>query len=351
MYLMGLTMEDNSYIKYTRSLHTNPIFKSMSFQYRHIYLTILVNMAYKPIQLNDHGVLINLKPGQFMTTVRELVKLCDEKSIKKGTVERALIMFEKVGFSGQETGHTKTIITVTEPSICDSLKNKNGTSFGTKTGQERDIKEERKEIKEEKHTHVEIPMEAKRVSGGDCNSYSFSNKEHKEHQSYPKHQEDDEILPSKPLPKTVELKHPFGEEELVMLTYSEHQKLMKIMSQDEFEFWVKQLEIEIARKGLREFNKKNQSHYGAILAFKNYRESRSVGFKTNEVTSPTENIKHAQYTQEYYKSDYYELQIFRDRVEFIPHKGNAPVRAIKFNDNGFKDQFQNELYKKGFKKK
>ena len=141
-------MEDNTYIKYTRSLHTNPVFKGMSFEYRHIFITILVNMAFKPIQMNDHGNLIDLKPGQYMTTIRELTKLCDEKEIDKSKVERALNMFEKVGFSRQETRHRKTIITITESSICESLKKQIETKIETKSRQDRDTKEEIQEIKE-----------------------------------------------------------------------------------------------------------------------------------------------------------------------------------------------------------
>ena len=135
-------MEDNTFIKYTRSLHTNLIFKSMSLEYRHIFMTILVNMAFKPLQLNDHGKLIDLQPGQLMITIRGLVKLCDEKSIDLPKVQRALKMFESIGFSRQETIHRKTIITVTESSICESIKPKDDTIFDTRSIQDRYTKEE-----------------------------------------------------------------------------------------------------------------------------------------------------------------------------------------------------------------
>lgn len=145
-------MEDNTYIKYTRSLHTNPVYKSLSFEYRHIFMTILVNMAFKPVQMNDHGVLINLKPGQFMTTIRGLAKLCDEKGIDAPKVQRALMMYENIGFSIQETIHKKTIITIKEPSICESLKKEVDTRIETKSIQDRyKIDTQKKNEKKEKN--------------------------------------------------------------------------------------------------------------------------------------------------------------------------------------------------------
>lgn len=155
-------MHDNTFIKYTRSLHTNKIFKSLSFEYRHIFMTILVNMAFKPIQLNDHGVLIDLKPGQFMTTIRELVKLCDEKGIDRSKVERALTMFEKVGFSRQETRHRKTIITIKESSICESLNCEVETINETKSRQDRDkIETQKKKDKKEEKEKTTPPTPSK----------------------------------------------------------------------------------------------------------------------------------------------------------------------------------------------
>ena len=210
--------------------------------------------------------------------------------------------------------------------------------------------EDRSKKKEEEHTlsnqkAQEIPIELKRVSGGGfVNSFSFNSS--KEEIS------DDEILEPRPLPKTVELKHTFGIEEVVELTFEEHKKLMKVLSKEEFDFWVRQVELEILRKGVNEFNKKNQSHYAVILAFKEYRESKNLGFKTNEITSPEENIKFAQFINQNYYSPYYRLDILNDRVEFVQQSGSSgQFKEIKFKEKGFKDLLQSEIHKKGFKKR
>lgn len=160
-------MEDHSFIKYTRSLHNNPLFKSMSFEYRHIFMTILVNMAFKPVQMNDHGHLIDLNPGQFMTTVRGLAKLCDEKGIDGPKVQRALKMFENIGFSTQETIHRKTIITIRESSICECIKIQNDTRIDTKSIQDRykidTQKKNDKKDKKEKTTTTPTPSKGSAV--------------------------------------------------------------------------------------------------------------------------------------------------------------------------------------------
>lgn len=129
-------MKEDTYIKYTRDLHTNPVFKSLPYQYRHIFITLLVHMAFRPVRMNDHGVMIDILPGQLMVTFKEIVRLCDEEDIDKSKVQRALILFEKTGLTRQETIHRKTVITVTEPSICRSLNYPIDTRFDTRSIQQ-----------------------------------------------------------------------------------------------------------------------------------------------------------------------------------------------------------------------
>lgn len=157
--------DDLTYIKYSRNLHTNPVFKGFSYQYRHIFLTILVNVTYKSLIVNDHGVLIDLKPGQLMTTLRDLVRLCDEPDIDKSKIERALTFFEKCQFSRQETRHRKTIITITESSICAILNLQNETTIETKSRQDRDkIETEKKKDKKEKKDKKKEKIEKEKAS-------------------------------------------------------------------------------------------------------------------------------------------------------------------------------------------
>jgi hypothetical protein len=148
-------------------------------------------MAFAPTAVNDHGVWVNLQPGQLMITIRGLVDLCDRKEIKKGTVERALIRLKEVAFTfqnpgqetGQETGQRKSIITVIEPSICESLKiesgTRNGTRNGTLTGQKQDInkndkKDKNFKNKEDKSSFVETAAQLANTPAFDFSKGQFT---------------------------------------------------------------------------------------------------------------------------------------------------------------------------------
>jgi hypothetical protein len=132
----------SGFIKLPRSLLQDPLWKSLPYTYRHIFLTILEHAVWKPTKVNDHGKIIDLKPGQLLTTLRLLVKLCDEPDINKRLIERALVKFNLLDFSGHEVGQKKTVITITRKDIVELW----GTENGTKVGQTRDIKEEVKTL-------------------------------------------------------------------------------------------------------------------------------------------------------------------------------------------------------------
>lgn len=136
------------YIKYPRKLNECRSWKALPYTYRHVFLTIMSHASHCEDTFDDNGVIIPLLPGQFVTTIRRLVELCNEPDIDKSLIERALARFEKVGFSRQEVRHIKTIITITEPEFCEALKKKIETTFETKSRQDRDTKEELRELKE-----------------------------------------------------------------------------------------------------------------------------------------------------------------------------------------------------------
>lgn len=134
---------NDGYIKIPRSLLNDPLWKSLPFTYRHVYLTILQHMVFKETTYDDFGVLVTLKPGELITTIRRLAELCNETDIDKSLIERALAKFEKIGFSRQTSRHRKTIVTITRKDICDLIE----TRIETNSRQTRDIKEESKERK------------------------------------------------------------------------------------------------------------------------------------------------------------------------------------------------------------
>jgi hypothetical protein len=76
-------------------------------------------------------------------------------------------MFKKVGFSRQETRHRKTIITITEPSICKYFKCEDKAESETKSRQDRDKieaqKKNYKKYKNYKKTTTTMPIEEEPV--------------------------------------------------------------------------------------------------------------------------------------------------------------------------------------------
>jgi len=135
-------MSNSGFIQIPKSFLTGFIWNNLSLEYRHIFTTILIHMAFKPTQMNSFGHIVTVQPGQFLTTLEDLERLCKHKKIKESKIYRAWQKFNLVGISKQETKHGKTLITITEPAICELLKNQNETGFDTRTKQERNIKEE-----------------------------------------------------------------------------------------------------------------------------------------------------------------------------------------------------------------
>lgn len=128
----------SGFIQLPRSLLSDKLWKDLPYTYRHVYLTILSKVVFKPTIQDDFGVLVHLKPGQYLTTERELARLCDEPDIDRCVVQRALKKFFQFGFSIQTSIHKKTIITITREDICELID----PNFNPNSIQTRSIKEE-----------------------------------------------------------------------------------------------------------------------------------------------------------------------------------------------------------------
>ena len=128
-------MSDNGYIQILHDLFRHPSFISAPPSYRCVLITILDRACHAPCKQDDHGVIIDLLPGQFLCTIRQLAELAN---VGRKDVEHAIARFSKIEILGQEVRHRKTIFT-----ILWGIKLKStGTVSGTTLGQDRDIKEE-----------------------------------------------------------------------------------------------------------------------------------------------------------------------------------------------------------------
>ena len=144
----GSSMSDDGYIKIPRSLLNNPIWQGCREKYKKVFLTILLNVSYREQTFSIGDKIIEIKPGQFCTSLLNLVELCNkgvrfkEDKIDKNIVERSVSLFTRCQLLRQEVRHGKSVITITHPEIYNFYNFNSETRSETKPRQNRDIKEE-----------------------------------------------------------------------------------------------------------------------------------------------------------------------------------------------------------------
>jgi DNA-binding transcriptional regulator YhcF (GntR family) len=149
-------VQENNFVQIYREALTDPAINEMPLTYRWVYLTILINACHSPCTFNDHGITINLKPGQFMCTIRKLAELAN---VKPNHVQRALAKLSHMQKVIQEVIHKKTILTVVW-----GLKLNNGdTRNDAKVIQERYTKEESKKVKHDEDDDAEKFLEDEKL--------------------------------------------------------------------------------------------------------------------------------------------------------------------------------------------
>lgn len=122
------------FLQIPRSLLEHPTIESLNDKHFRIFIKLLQKMCYRPCKQDDHGVTIDLEPGQFMFTFRDLAK---ELKVSVGALQRILARLTSVQISTHKTIHTKTILTFTFPDICALLKKSTDTESDTKSIQDR----------------------------------------------------------------------------------------------------------------------------------------------------------------------------------------------------------------------
>lgn len=125
-------MSSKGFLAIPRALLQDHNWLSFSLIEEKIFMTIYQNCCWEDREMDDHGVIIKLKPLQLLTTVRDLAKLCRHSECNKSKIERAKSKFILIGFLRQEVRHTKTILTITEKHICEMSE----TRFETKVRQD-----------------------------------------------------------------------------------------------------------------------------------------------------------------------------------------------------------------------
>lgn len=143
-------MSYEGHIEFPRSLYNNPHWKSMRNKYQKVFTTLLFNFRFKEKEFKIGQEIIKIQPGQFCSSIRNLIELCNEgvkfkeDKVDKNIVSRAVSLFARIGFVRHEVRQGKSIFTVTFPELYDYFKSVSETASETKVRQKRDTKEESK---------------------------------------------------------------------------------------------------------------------------------------------------------------------------------------------------------------
>jgi hypothetical protein len=147
-------MSNQGFIKLSRSLHTDPLWRGLTTRERHVFMTLLHHVAFSSYTMDDHGTLVTVNPGQFLTTEREFSELCnhsrpkDMKRIERNFVARTWSKLNYIGFLSQKISHKKTLLTLTRKDIYEISEPKNELKLSQT--QAKDEPEKKKDKKEKK---------------------------------------------------------------------------------------------------------------------------------------------------------------------------------------------------------
>lgn len=172
-------MSSEGFIKIPRSLLDDPLWNSLSPVYQHIFIIIFKNACYKPRKFDDHGHILDLKPGQLCISEDDLRKLC-HKSISENDIHRCIVKLKLYGFLSQKVNHKKSILTITYTSIYEDFKNQNEPISEpnlnqTRTKLEPQTKKDKKDKKVKKEDTLAPEVASQRTeAGGNSIIFSFN---------------------------------------------------------------------------------------------------------------------------------------------------------------------------------
>lgn len=155
---IGGSMSDEGFVKLPRSLFNDPNWKGMREKYRRVFLVLLFHTSFTEKSFGIGANLITIGPGQFCTSIRNLVDLCNDgikfkdDKVDKNIVERAVSLFTKIGLVRQEVRHGKSVLTITQRELYDHFQKQSETGSETRPRLDRDTNEERKEREDMKET-------------------------------------------------------------------------------------------------------------------------------------------------------------------------------------------------------
>lgn len=110
----------SGYFSLPRSFTRDPLWIELPLSYQNVFLVILDHVCWEPRKFDDHGVILDLQPGQICTTERDLAKKC-HKSVTNVIVHRSIDKFKKHRFLKQEVKHVKSVLSITDKRLYDLI--------------------------------------------------------------------------------------------------------------------------------------------------------------------------------------------------------------------------------------
>lgn len=168
----GTAMENSGYFIIPRSVTSDPRYQGARLKYQKVLHILFENVAFAPTTHAIGSEIVQIGIGQLCISIRGLMDLCNEgvkfkeDKVDKNVIERASHFWARCGFVRQEVRHDKTILTITVPSFYDRKKKVSETPSETGERQNRDSKEEDKELKEDNiiSSVAVAPSEKKKIS-------------------------------------------------------------------------------------------------------------------------------------------------------------------------------------------
>lgn len=150
-------MTNYGFIRLPRAFLTDSTWCNFTSRDQHAYMTFLINMAFKDHDLDCRGILIKIRPGQYLTTERAFADLCnamrpkDMEEFDKSFIHRWLVKMERCHFSNHESNQGKTIITCTRTDIMELIEPEIEPKVNqNRTKSEPQTKNDKKDDKEKK---------------------------------------------------------------------------------------------------------------------------------------------------------------------------------------------------------
>ncbi len=133
------------FIKLPRALEEHPAWTDARLAHKAIFMTILQRTTFKKTTHNVNGNLFDLEPGQLCASIRNIAKWSG-KDATRDDVVGTIKYFIKVKFLRQQVRQGKTVLTICDPMLYESITNLSPTAIPTDLRQTSDTKEDSKEI-------------------------------------------------------------------------------------------------------------------------------------------------------------------------------------------------------------